>query len=62
MLWQFVWTLKYLFNLSVEKSVFPDYLKVAQVTPIYKGEDSSDISNYRPISVPTYFSKILMRI
>ena len=54
--------LKYLFNLSIEKGVFPDDLKKAWVTPIYKGEDSSDISNYRPISVLPCFSKILERI
>ena len=26
-------------------------LKTARVTPIYNGEDSSDVSNYRSISV-----------
>ena len=54
--------LKYLFNLSIEKDVFPDDLKIARVTPIYMGEDSSDVSNYRPISVLPWFSKILERI
>ena len=38
--------LKYLFNLSIEKGVFRDDLKIARVTPIYKGKDSSDVSNY----------------
>ena len=52
----------YLFNLSIEKGVFPDDLKIARVTPIYKGEGSSDVSNYRPISVLPCFSKILERI
>ena len=37
--------LKHLFNLSIEKGVFPDDLKIAQATPIYKGKDSSDVSN-----------------
>ena len=55
-------SLKYLFNLSIEKGTFPDDLKIARVTPIYKSEDSSDVSNYRPISVLPYFSKILERI
>ena len=50
--------LKHLFNLSIEKGVFPDDLKIARVTPIYKGEDSSDVSNYRPTSVLPCFSKI----
>ena len=53
---------KYLFNLSIEKSVFPEDLKILRVTPIYKGEESSDVSNYRPISVAPCFPKILERI
>ena len=54
--------LKYLINLSIEKGAFPDNLKIAQVTPICRGEDSSDVSNYRPIAVLPCFSKILERI
>ena len=54
--------LKYLFNLSIEKGVVPDDLKIARVTPIYKGEDNSDVSNYRPIFILPCFSKILERI
>ena len=52
----------YLFQLSLEKGVFPDDLKIAKVTPIYKANDNSDISNYRPISVLPRFSKILERL
>ena len=51
--------LKYLFNLSIEKGIFPDDLKIAKVTPIYKTDDKSNLSNYRPISVLSCFSKIL---
>ena len=54
--------LKYLSNLSIEKGVFPDDSKIARITPIYKSEDSSDVSNYRPISVLPCFFKILERI
>ena len=54
--------LKYLFNLSIEKGIFPDDLKIAKVTPIYKTDDISNLSNYRPISVLSCFSKILERI
>ena len=51
--------LKYLFGKSIEKGVSPNALKVARVTPIFKGGDPSDISNYRPISILPCFSKIL---
>ena len=52
----------YLLQLSLDNGVFPDDLKIAKVTPIYKAGDSSDISNYRPISVLPCFSKILERL
>ena len=42
---------KCLFNLSIKKGVFPDDLKIAWVTVIYKGDDGSDVSHYIPISV-----------
>ena len=38
----------YLFQLSLEKGVLPDDLKIAKVTPIYKAGDKNDISNCRP--------------
>ena len=53
---------KSLFNFSIEKCVFPGDLNIARITPIYKGDDSSDVSNYRPISVLPCFSIILERI
>ena len=52
----------YLFQLSLEKGVFPDALKIVKVTPMYKARDNSDISNYRPVSVLPCFSKILERL
>ena len=54
--------LKYLFNLWIVKGIFPDDLKIAKVTPIYKADNSSYVSNYKPISVLLCFSKILERI
>ena len=52
----------YLFQLLLEKMVFPDDLKIAKVTLICKVGDNGDISNYRPISVLPCFSKILERL
>ena len=51
-----------IFNLSLQKSCFPEELKISRVTPIYKANDVNEIGNYRPISVLPCFSKILGRI
>ena len=37
---------KYLFNLSIVKRIFPDDLKIAKVTSIYKADNRSNVSNY----------------
>ena len=44
-------SLAFMFNTSIETSMFPDSWKIARVTPIYKNGDRADKSNYRPISV-----------
>ena len=53
--------LKYLFNLSLDKGVFPEDITVTKVTPSYNF-NSSDVSNHRPISVLPCFSKMLEKI
>ena len=40
-----------IFNASLESNTFPDDLKVAGVTPIFKNGERNDLQNYRPISV-----------
>jgi hypothetical protein len=45
-------------NASLEAGVFPDNLKIARVTPIYKEGEKDLVSNYRPISVLNCISKI----
>ena len=54
--------LKHIFNISLAKGVFPDELKIARVTPIFKKGNNTLVANYRPISVLPCFSKLLERI
>ena len=49
-------------NMSIDQSVFPDNLKKAQVTPLYKKNDPLLKTNYRPVSVLSIFSKIFEKI
>ena len=51
-----------LFNKSLEKGVFPELMKVAEVVPLHKGGDKSQETNYRPISLLTTLSKILEKV
>ena len=54
--------LKYLFDSSLQTRVFPDLMKIAVVSPVFKTGDTADIANYRPISVLPCFLKILERV
>ena len=57
-------SLTYLVNrsLSFTEGVFPEELKLARVVPIIKAGDHSQIANYRPISMLTFFSKVFEKI
>jgi hypothetical protein len=53
--------LTYICNLALNTGVFPERLKYAIVNPIHRS-DTCSMSNYRQISIPTAFSKILEKI
>ena len=43
-------SLTVIFNKSIETGIFPDDLKVACISPIYKGESKTECSNYRQMN------------
>lgn len=49
----------HLVNLCIRQSVFPAMWKMAQITPIFKSEDPTIVSNYRPIAILPTVSKLL---
>ena len=51
-----------LFNKSLKSGIFPDDWKCARVIPLFKQGDSSDLNNYRPISVISVVAKVFERI
>ena len=50
-------TLSTIFNFCSNDGIFPAVLKVAKITPVHKSESKSKLTNYRPISILTPFSK-----
>jgi hypothetical protein len=42
--------------------IFPIRLKFSEIRSIFKRGDKNDASNYRPISIPTSFSKIFLKV
>ena len=54
--------LSILFSYSFRHEIFTDCLKTAKVVPIFKKGDKNEISNYRPISLLSTFSKILEKL
>ena len=54
--------LTFLINSSLRTGVFPSELKLARVVPIFKAGESSALTNYRPISVLTFFTKVFEKI
>ena len=46
------------FNNALSSSQYPNGLKYADVTPVFREDDKSDKSNYRPISILPNLSKV----
>jgi hypothetical protein len=54
--------LTYICNLIIFSGNFPEKLKYSEIIPLYKKGDKKQITNYRPISLLTSFSKIVEKI
>jgi len=54
--------LSYICNKSMLSGTFPTRLKYAIAKPLLKKGDNENVANYRPISLPTSFSKVFERI
>ena len=54
--------LVYLFNKSLSEGIFPVGMKLAEVIPLYKGNERFLSNNYRPISLLLTLSKLLEKI
>ena len=54
--------LSHIFNLSFERGVFPDKLKLAKILPVFISDDPFLFSNYRPISILPCLSKVLEKV
>ena len=49
-------------NASIYENIFPNELKLGDISPIFKKDDSTDKNNYRPISVLSAISKIYEKL
>ena len=48
-----------IFNKSFQEGCFPEVLKLGKVIPIHKGDETTDPTNYRPISLSSVFDKLI---
>ena len=49
-------------NGALSQGIFPDSLKLANITPVHKKGETTDKENYRPVSVLPLFSKIFEKV
>ena len=48
--------LKFILNLSLENKIFPEKIKIAKVTPLFKNGNRENIRNYHPSSSVSYIT------
>ena len=48
--------LKFILNLSLENKIFPEKIKIAEVTPLFKNGNRENIRNYHPSSRVSYIT------
>ena len=46
----------------LDKGLFPDEIKINDVSPIFKKEEDSNKEKYRPISILSHMSKVFERL
>ena len=54
--------LERIFNKSLNDGVFPELMKKADISPLFKSKLENDANNYRPISLLLTISKVLEKI
>ena len=55
-------SLTLIINQIINTGVFPNKLKIAKITPIFKKDDRTLFTNYRPISLLQFFSKVIEKV
>ena len=51
-----------IFNHLLEQGIVPDLLKISKITPVDKGGDAADPTNYRPIETLSVLSQVFEKL
>ena len=54
--------LSIIINQMLKSGIFPDSLKISKIVPLYKKDDDTNLSNYRPISLLPSISKFFEKV
>ena len=46
----------------LKSGIYPDSLKISKIVPLYKKDDDTNLSNYRPISLLPSISKTFDKV